>query len=428
MYKQPIPIWCISNSEVRQVKSCLRNWNLQSNNRRNLQPTQPDTKLWLGTGVHYALEHMYGSKRDPVEVFQEWGKKEAVRIRAELGARLTEAFQSDMNEVFELGQGMLEHYKVFSAKNDDFDWVASEYEFEVPIPDTRIEIADEDNETGVVVFRDWVKALYGKEPTKNEAFVKRYIETGFLWTEHRDLQDELNRVKRWCVPALFVGKMDGICKEKKVPTNLWLFETKTRAQDFNDEILILDEQTAKYQFAAQWLIDNNKIPGIAPGTRLRGVLYNVLRKKVPRKPEPLKSRPGLSKNKSIDTTYEVYLAAIKEHGYDSRDYADILRHLKAKPNKFFHREKIRRGTEEMHLVGERMRYEFETLQRLEEESMDVMNPRLFPSPSEDCLWKCRFKTVCIVANYGGDAEGLIEHEYEQQKSRGKVYAHPDQRF
>ena len=73
------PLIAVSNSELRSKNSCLRNWNLQSNNRLNLRPLRPDTKLWLGTGVHNTLDRFYIHKEPMLETFIAWSEAEIIR-------------------------------------------------------------------------------------------------------------------------------------------------------------------------------------------------------------------------------------------------------------------------------------------------------------------------------------------------------------
>lgn len=420
------PIWSVSNSEIGMKKGCLRRWNLSSNNRNNLSPKRPNFKFTLGTGVHYALEQMYGYGKDPLEAFLDWSSKEMKRIRDLLGPKMTGEMESEAQEVLELGQGMVEHYAKWCKKNDVFDPVVCEHNFEVPIPGTRVVLGTvKDVEVPIeplvwkttIVWEPWVQELYGRQPLTSSIFHDRYLKHRLITYER--VGDE------WLIigPGLYVGTIDGIVRSKKNPNNFWLLEHKTRANLFDSEILTLDEQTSKYIWAAHQLIEQKTFPGITPQTRLQGVIFNVLRKKVPRKPDVLQSG-AISKNKNIDTTEEVYREAILGAGLDPADYADFLKVLKAKGNKFFQREPIRRGPQEVANVGLRLRYEFEDLQRMEAIPLDPDDPRLYPSPTEDCVWKCDFRSVCIVANYGGDTQSVIDLEYQQGRDRGASYSTP----
>lgn len=420
------PIWSVSNSEIGMKKGCLRRWNLSSNNRNNLSPNRPNFKFTLGTGVHYALEQMYGFGKDPLESFLDWSAKEMKRIRDLLGPKMTGDMEAEAQEVLELGRGMVAHYAQWCKKNDVFDPVVMEHNFEVPIPGTRVVIGllrDVEVVTEPllwkqeVVWEDWVQELYGKDPLKDETFQNRYLKNNLVTFRLTSVGWTL------IVPGLYVGTIDGIVRSKKNPNNFWLLEHKTRANLFDPEILTLDEQTSKYIWAAHQLIARGTFPGITSATRLQGVIFNVLRKKVPRKPDVLQNG-AISKNKNIDTTEEVYRAAVIEAGLDPTDYADFLKILKARGNKFFQREPIRRGPQEVENVGRRLQYEFEDLQKLQDIPLDPDDPRLYPSPTEDCVWKCDFRSVCIVANYGGDTQSIIDLEYQQGRDRGASYSTP----
>lgn len=139
-----------------------------------------------------------------------------------------------------------------------------------------------------------------------------------------------------------------------------------------------------------------------------GAIYNQLRKKIPCEPSLLKDGKRLSKDKSVDTTYEKYLEAIILNGFDQDDYSDILVKL-ASEERFYLRELIARNRKEL--------YSFET--NLVKEYRDMTNPKLFiyPNPTSDCVYDCSFRTLCKVENECGDVQGIKETMYKVLKGR-----------
>src|ERR1035437_4508036 len=118
----------ISTTEKLSFKSCRARWNYSSHNRHNLVSKSPQKHLFLGTGVHKALEMYYKRKDDLVTTFKQWYKEESAQY---LNASVE--IQEEMQANLELGIGMLEHYAIWAPKNDKFTVIATEFEFEMEL-------------------------------------------------------------------------------------------------------------------------------------------------------------------------------------------------------------------------------------------------------------------------------------------------------
>lgn len=186
---------------------------------------------------------------------------------------------------------------------------------------------------------------------------------------------------------------------------LWLVDHKTIATG-NLPSLEMDEQSVSYLYGAQKKF----------GIKLEGVIFNFLIKKVPSVPQVLKD--GRLSKKSITTTYDVYLNAIKNHhDFETKDekekveillpYKDVLEDLQNQENPFFKREKVYKSQSEIEEIGK----------RLYEEYREMRNPkiRIFPNPTRDCSWDCPLKNLCVAENDGGDVEGLIKDMFESDE-------------
>lgn len=199
--------------------------------------------------------------------------------------------------------------------------------------------------------------------------------------------------------AYYAGRIDGIVEDEY--GLFWLLEHKT-AIAFESGKLPLDEQCGAYIWAAQQLY----------GKKLEGVIYNVIKKKLPRYPEPLK-KGGLSVNKAIDTTYDVYLQALIEY-YGSKEaipvghYDEILQTLKDKGNTFFLREKVYRSQAEIEDIGRRIYHEYKEMTR--------EDLHCYPNPTRDCGWDCDFRSVCLSMNDGSDYEYLLRNMFRPRVS------------
>lgn len=178
---------------------------------------------------------------------------------------------------------------------------------------------------------------------------------------------------------------------------LWIVDHKTAAQLPDERALELDDQMTAYQ----WLALNGM------GIKAAGAIYNVLRKKIPTQPKVLKAG-GLSKDRSIDTTYDVYYQAVLENNLDPVDYVDMLDMLKNKPNTFFWRSIIARNRLELDKFGE----------YLTAEARDMTSKKtvLYPSPSRNCTY-CDYRVLCKCENEGGDVDYLKKSFYVEVEGR-----------
>lgn len=333
----------IHTSDRKVFKRCRRKYWLSSKLQRGLQPKKPNNILWLGTGVHHALQMYYEGKEEIVTAFKKWANEEIARIQKQSG--LWDAEKDSLFEAAKQGANLLKHYKEWASVEDNFEPYKMEVMFSLPITD----------------------------PKGNP-----------LTVIHPKNGNE--------VPVVYEGRFDGIVKDDM--GHYWVLEHKT-AKTFGDwdDKLDMDEQITSYIWAAEYLFD---IP-------VEGVIYNGLRKKAPTKPQLLKSGKGLSKNKSIDTTYEVYLSSIMEHGFDPEDYQDILGILAAKGNKFFRREYIKRTPAEIEMCKEQVYHE----------AVDMISANYFyPNPNRDCGWDCDFSDVCVMMQNKADYESTLEAMFE----------------
>src|SRR6187431_1672011 len=162
----------IHASDVSAYKRCRRYWNWSSPTRTNLRRRVDlhgvKIELWFGTGIHYALEMYYDPmlQRDPVEAFKTWYdyqwnggivtedwldrtydiRPTRVTQTSDEGTSYhawkikglkhllpnVEVVQEEFENHYELGVGMLNFYKEWAQKNDDFVVVAAESVFSIP--------------------------------------------------------------------------------------------------------------------------------------------------------------------------------------------------------------------------------------------------------------------------------------------------------
>jgi hypothetical protein len=222
----------------------------------------------------------------------------------------------------------------------------------------------------------------------------------FLWApEHDDFKPVRVEVEFEIPMGKFVyqGRVDMLAEDKY---GYWIVDHKTAIQLGDVEWLVLDDQCSSYAWALQKML----------GLEIRGVIYNELRKKVPRKPQVLRNGE-LSRNKNQDTSYETYLAAIKEGGYRTKGYADILQYLKDNPKQFVRRTRVNYQPGALDLVEWRIRAE----------AREMLNdPAIYPTPSRFNCQGCSFFGPCLARHEGRDEQSILDELFEKRKEKVNV--------
>jgi hypothetical protein len=191
-----------------------------------------------------------------------------------------------------------------------------------------------------------------------------------------------------------IGTLDLLVRRQG---QLWVIDHKSVAAFADSEYLDFDDQMTAYL----WLVwqKYKEFPA--------GAIYNQLRKKIPAEPLLLKSGTALSKDKSIDTTRQVYLDTLLKYSFDPIDYADILTRLEQ--NEFYRREFAARNQHSLEFFSKQLADEART--------MTTKGIPLYPTPSRDCTWACPYKALSRAESEGGDVEALKEALFKVQKER-----------
>lgn len=203
--------------------------------------------------------------------------------------------------------------------------------------------------------------------------------------------------------ANFEGRLDGLVKH--IPTGeYWIWETKTAGSITSlVESLPNDEQSTMYLWAARQIYD---FP-------IKGVLYNILRKKSPSAPRLLTSGL-LSKAQNVDTTSFFYREVIKEIHPDWSDetieemYGDILQNHRERDMTFFMRFPVYRTEDEINMV----------VDNIKATAVEMINPDtvVYPCPSMFTCKGCTFRSACLTMNSLGNYRALLESEYQLRQS------------
>jgi hypothetical protein len=135
----------IRTSDRLSFKRCRRKWGWQSHLRHNLGPHQKASPLWLGSGIHFALEDFHGLRQfggfprpDPSNYKVSQAFKAYVRATYK---QSKETLPDDWQDLTELGVGMMDYYQFQWLKYRDplttlvVDGVPQvEVNFRIPVP------------------------------------------------------------------------------------------------------------------------------------------------------------------------------------------------------------------------------------------------------------------------------------------------------
>jgi hypothetical protein len=360
----------IHTSDRATFKKCRRRWEWSSPMHRNLRPKRQfgvAMPLYFGSAIHKAIELYYHPvlKRDPVETFATVWKEGFVNEKGEIeieGTRLLEKLAPEwyaseiemIEEHYELGMGMMEFYKLYSELNDDFDVVATEHVFEIPLFDN-------------VVYK---------------------------------------------------GKMDAVIRNRDTGEyGIIDHKTTAKMGEDYFEKLDMDEQCTSYIWAANQEVKlGHAWASNLDGVQIDYVLYNVLRKACPSPPTVVGSGKRLSVARSTESTtlelFEESLDRLDLWGWLESDTKGQAYHQwlkEAGDSQFIQRAIVERNQHEINHVGERIIWEAMDM---------TDHPKMYPNPTGDwyCL-KCPFRAACLAKNDGSDYEAILRDNFELNVGR-----------
>jgi len=279
-----------------------------------------------------------------------------------------------------LGIGMLEYYKQYAARNDNFAVIAAEHDFSVPL--------------------------------------------GFEAIDPRDGKRK---------PVHYRGRMDIVIQDLE-SGRFGIFDHKTAARIDEDYFRKLDkdEQCTSYMWAGEREAEIYDLPY----KQIDFVIYNALRKNVPRTPTiTTKGVPSLDRQNE-STTAEMFRQCISDNNLQvwldgnekAQGYLAWLDEIGEE--NFIVRRPVRRNRAEIESASWRIEAEARTMLAIEPgiimykkatahtTGAAFPNPDLYPSPTGDrsCL-NCNFRVPCIAFDDGSSWEVMIEDGYESNVDR-----------
>lgn len=264
-------------TDVQAYLRCRRMWDWQSQLRRGLQPAHLQEPLFLGQGIHVALDAYYSNPPkdrtfDVLEsTFTEWVEHRKSLMEEQSGP-LWSSDKEMITEIKTLGLSMLRHYQLWSVVHDTrWNFLSTEETFDLPLP-----FCDDDS-------------------------------------------------------IRFAGRFDGVVEEKDTG-DLYLLEFKTTKRMANMRHQYRSMQGTAYVWAAQQVYGLN-----LKGILYRALLKKQPSDPRPLK----RGGFSQAKNQSTSFEWMVFkLGEIADtHGIDPKEYyrehEDFLRYLHQEGNSFF---------------------------------------------------------------------------------------------
>lgn len=350
----------LRTSERATFKRCP--WAWEQSYIHGLQPTQGNLgALWFGTGIHLAMAEWYiPGSKRGTDPVITWEKYCDDEYRTVKSIR--DDGEAEWIDAKKLGTAMLKGYLAEYGEDDDWEIIAPEQRFSAVVP----------------------------HPDTGKPIVK------------------------------YVGTFDGVFRQKSTGY-LYLMDHKT-AGVIRTNHLFNDEQAGSYLTVAEHSLREQGL--IGKKEKIRGILYNFLRKTVPNDDRP-KNPDGLYTNKPTKAHYAAQLAeefgpvdevsglewmklslsALQETARDEgiEVYGEVS---KNQGTPVFHREVVRRTKAEKKRMIRRIGEEAIVMGMARDGSLPILK-----SPGEHCSW-CQFKDLCAVDEQAGDTEDFMKYTYK----------------
>jgi len=402
----------IHASDISNYKRCRRYWDWTSparnNLRRRVDISGVKMELWFGTGIHFALEKYYDPilQHDPVESFKTWFElqwnggivgSEWLDLTYDVHPRVIDDPENDkgysdgrykyvvrglremlpnievVEEEFmthkELGIGMMEFYKEWAPKNDDFVTVAAESTFSIPLGFEAVDRREE-------------SPNYGQK-LEVHARGKRDAVIYYPEMDKYGLNDHKTAAR---IDEDYFRKLD---KDPQCTTYLWATIMEAALDD-----------------SLPWF-----------GKTVDRILYTGLRKNYPKPPTlTTKGVPSVDRQKE-GTTAELFEALVASdpvisdwfvNNQRAQEYYTYL--LETGDSLFVQRDLVTRNHHEIAAEGRHM-------QMIAKEMLSE-DLNIYPNPTGNwlCL-NCAFRSPCIATDDGSDWQGMLADGYEVNRDR-----------
>lgn len=346
----------IRTSDRISFLSCRRKWAWNSHLRDNFQAITSANPLWMGSGMHYALEDFHGLNvyGNPGMAFEAY----AYASRKKHPKKLP----PDYLELTALGKAMMDYY---------------------------------------------VKWLQGRDPMKTYIFngvpqVEANIKVEISWDLIKEYclgdQNKYDRIRSVYDRVEYSGQLDRVAQDSN--GQLWIMEYKSAASITNMHYLT-DPQVSSYS----WMAD-----AVYPFP-VAGTIYQQHRKSLPNGGRILKNGT-VSTAQHQATTHRLYRETLIEV-YGSVNKAPeenikYLNNLAITENEdwddFIRRDRIYRNAKTSEAESRKVLMA----------TVDMLDPALplYPNPTRDCVHRCNFLDACVSMDDGSDWQHQLMLESE----------------
>lgn len=246
------------------------------------------------------------------------------------------------------------------------------------------------------------KAVLGPLPTECFRIMRNYMHHFKNDKFDRTITTEIQfKIRIPGTNFVFHGIIDRIVRDQL--DRVWCMEHKTVKRPPSDEARLTDIQTGMYLWAMRLLAPQLDFKAEEVG----GVVFDYLITKPPTEPYLLKAG-GLS-HKNIYCDRYTFMAAIKKHGLDVADYADMW--PKIDKNPFFIRQELTRSNDSVkNILDDFIR----TCQQIKA----ISGKYSVKSLGYGCeVPRCSYRDLCIIDLENGDTKALIETMFEKRRKR-----------
>lgn len=355
----------LRGSEYQSFLTCRKQWFYQW--VMGITPKRPDGKLFFGTLFHKWMQLYYNSGCNKIIADMEttiWLNEQDTK----------DMEQTDIDDMLSLMRGVAENYnKTYYHNDSKWKILGTEVEFIVKLEDDMYY-------TGTI---DLVYEVDGKIRFADHKTVASLT----VYEEKSKMDRQISRYW-WALEAIAkgIGRVKTVVDDKE----MWV----------RWEELI--------------------------GKEIDGFDYNLIAKDFPKQPRMLKAKKGqsvgdLSQDKSQKTTYDMYLAKIKELNLDPNDYIDMLEMLKNKPDPFLKRVNVLRNASEKESAMWEFMY---TAGDIHDVKMMISQPNVaahvveastYRNIGEHCSHMCSFRTLCQTTIEGGNVSMIMNLGYKKRE-------------
>ncbi len=201
---------------------------------------------------------------------------------------------------------------------------------------------------------------------------------------------------------VYEGTIDLIFRDKE--GRIWFADHKTSISiDKYEKNSVMDRQISRYWWALDRL-----------GMKPYGFIYNIVLKDYPVPPKVLK-KGDLSQAKNQNTTFDLYMKSIEEHGLNVDDYREYLQFLQENPREYFKRVVVKRQPWECATAMQEFYHTARDIKLAKRMSETGMNEHLYRNITTDCSWDCQFYQVCQLDIQGQPVENLLNTLFTKEE-------------